>query len=226
VAFSPSGDYEISGWFKLGSTDIAQDIIDYRDSGGDGGILYIEATTSYFVFLHNSTSIKTTQAYDDDTWYRVVAGRTGSTLSLKIYNIEGTLAEAEITDTDATAIDVTTEARIGARSFTSPLAFLNGSLANIVATDNGTTIISSINADETAGQTLTGTSLVRIPQGIIGTNTNPSGKYHNGAETFINTNPFADPELIYRSGIEADHEMHPSEAFSVPEFFNNSSCNE
>ena len=54
--------------------------------------------------------------------------------------------------------------------------------------------------------------------------TNPAGKFHNYAETEVNTNPFSDPELIYRAEIDTDHTMHPTEGFVVPEFFSNPPC--
>lgn len=63
-------------------------------------------------------------------------------------------------------------------------------------------------------------SVITPPSGYTLTENRPAGKYHNGAETKVNTNPLSDPELIYRGGIPVDNEIHPTDTFVSPEFMN------
>lgn len=220
VVFSPSGDYEVSGWIKTSST-AAQFVFDARDGVSDGIILNILATTGLLSFSHNSTTISSTLVVNDGNLYRFVASKSGSNLSLQIYDSSGVLNEAEIIGSDATAISVTTAAYIGSRNFSTPVNFYDGQIFNLTAIDGTTTVIDTT---DDSGFTYNGTSEVKLPSGALPsgvTASNPSGKWHNGAETYVNTNPLADPEMIYRSNIEADHEMRPDESFVVSEFMNN-----
>lgn len=57
---------------------------------------------------------------------------------------------------------------------------------------------------------------IRIP---TSTTSNPSGNFHNGAETKFLPNPSSDPELIYRAGLDAD-ERHSTTFLESPEFMN------
>lgn len=141
VAFSPSGDYEISGWFKAEATALTSIFYDGRDANGDGIEVSQVATTSIITFIHNSTSLDTISAYDDGAWHRIVIGRTGTTLSLAIYDITGALEETIVTDTDATSIDTTANGIIGARSFSTKALFFEGQLANIKAIDADKTVL-------------------------------------------------------------------------------------
>lgn len=70
------------------------------------------------------------------------------------------------------------------------------------------------------------TNLIRVPYqlsitpptGYTLTEDRPSGKWHNGAETKVNTNFTPDPELIYRGEIPQDNLIHNSDTFTRPEF--------
>lgn len=63
---------------------------------------------------------------------------------------------------------------------------------------------------------------IKIPKGaIIGLVSNPSGKWHNGAETKWLPNPLDDPELIYRADLDSTHIHHSSDGIPIPEFMNN-----
>lgn len=273
VAFSPSGDYEISGWFKANATASTLTFIDTRDGSADGLQIQIKATTSVLRLLHNASDIETLSAYDDGVWHKVVVSRIGSTISLAVYNISGALEETVITTTDATALNTTTNSIIGARSFISQVINWDGELIDIKAVDGSTTIFhyplaesaglvaydksgndnhGAITATEGAFWANTqdlvhnnllsgGYSLyehatsdpILVPYGSNGqplsitpptgytlTEDRPSGRWHNGAETKVNTNYTPDPELVYRGSIPLDNLIHNSDTFVRDEYMN------
>jgi hypothetical protein len=157
VAFSPAGDYEVSGWFSTVSS-ATQYIFDGRDVFPDGVTLFLD-TAGNVQYYHNATVLETTGSYNDGLFYRFVASKSGSALSLKIYNTDGTLAETERTGTDATAISTTAISFIGMNTTVGKLRFA-GSIYNLKAIDNGTTII---DMKDDSGFTYTGTSEVIVP---------------------------------------------------------------
>lgn len=63
--------------------------------------------------------------------------------------------------------------------------------------------------------------MTKIPRHISFKATNPSGKYHNGAETKWMPNPLNDPELIYRAGLDDTVTRHNTDGIAVEEFMNN-----
>ena len=66
-----------------------------------------------------------------------------------------------------------------------------------------------------------GTNVKSPVLSMKGTDTNPSGKWHNGAETLFMPNPLNDPELIYRAELDDTITRHNSDGIAVPEFMNN-----
>jgi hypothetical protein len=139
VAFSPSGDYEVSGWFFSGSTVASIDtIFDGRDGGSDGVYIFQLANTLLGFYHNATTSVSLSTNIGDDKWHRFVANKTGSTLTLSLYDVAGNLEESD-TATNATAIATTTSVKIGS-NFGGSGNFFQGQLANIKAVDGTTTV--------------------------------------------------------------------------------------
>jgi hypothetical protein len=118
----------ITGYFYLDTTSGSQFIIDTRDNPNDGMVLWFNSANSKMQYLINDgTNAVETEAVETGKWYFIAATYDGTTQSIYL---NGQLSASRAT---SQTINVTTAYRVGARSFTTPLSFWNGKLANIKA---------------------------------------------------------------------------------------------
>ena len=110
-------NHSIFGWIKVVNDSDSKTIIDIRDTNGDG-ILVFCIGNEKMRYVLNSTITETTSAVSTGTWFHFACTYDGSTA--KIYINASLVKSASVSET----ISTTTNARIGARSFTSPTNFL------------------------------------------------------------------------------------------------------
>lgn len=116
-------NHTIAAWVYNAATSADKMIFDARDAGSDGIILYsgVDEKPRYVV---NSNSLVAASAYSNE-WIYIVGTYDGTTQ--KLY-IDGSEDQSGAT---SQTISTTTDARIGARSHTSPASYLDGNLANV-----------------------------------------------------------------------------------------------
>jgi hypothetical protein len=124
---------------KLDTTAGTQFIVDNRDGGGDGSIMY--NSSGNFVHLFQSGNAQVSSSTNES----LVIFEKSATEILVAVN-DGT----PTTTANTNSIDVTNAPKIGARSFLAPTSFVNGSVKEIVIyssiqTANRSNIIDNIN---------------------------------------------------------------------------------
>ena len=112
--------HTISTWLKMPNSTPTKVIFDARDAADDGIRLRATGAEKIKYDLNNS-SLESTNAFQDE-WVHVVATYDGTTQ--KLY-INGALDQSATT---SQTISTTTNARIGARSFTSASSFYEGKI--------------------------------------------------------------------------------------------------
>ena len=122
--------HTICAWAKVLNNDSDNKFIfDARDANNDGVILYFNGSEQ-LGYLVNNTDLIISEKYINQ-WIRIVATSDGSTQSLYI---NGQLHSSQsISET----ISVTSEARIGARNYSTAESFFDGMLSDVQAWDVG-----------------------------------------------------------------------------------------
>ncbi len=115
-----TNSFTYSVWINPVSTGTSRIFLDNRDGGDDGTAFYVSPGDNLDC-LYNSTS-SGTYALTMGVWTHVVCTSDGSTLSLYVNGIKRSSASI------SGDISESTNARIGARSFTSATNFYNGLL--------------------------------------------------------------------------------------------------
>jgi large repetitive protein len=116
-------NHTIAAWVYANDTANNKIIFDNRDLGGDGIVLYFDGT-EYPSYLVNSASINTSTSYQN-VWIYFVGTYDGTTQ--KLYIDGSQIASATTSQT----ISTTTNAIIGARSFSPLSSPFDGNLANV-----------------------------------------------------------------------------------------------
>ena len=113
----------VSAWAYISNTSSDKFFLDARTSATAGYILYANtAENIYWTF--QDASINGTTAYQDE-WVYLTGTYDGS--NMRLYVNGSQVASTATTKTNSN----TTNARIGARSHTSPSSYMNGNLANV-----------------------------------------------------------------------------------------------
>lgn len=233
-----AADWTFEGWFNITTTGNA------RLLGATGATEYIlTEITAGVVKLRAAAGLTLTLDTGGlllaDTWTNIrIEHDADTTVRLYINDI--------LTDTDVYVTDIVvdqighggaqfTEVKIAGLVVTQeavtaihyPLAEGAGLVAyDISGNENHGTIVGTEGAiwantqDLYHHNILNGFNLVGSVKDPTSTTSNPSGKWHNGAETKVNTNYLPDPELTYRGGIPLDNLIHPNDTFTSPEFMN------
>ena len=123
--------HTISTWLKMPNSTPTKVIFDARDAADDGIRLRATGAEKIKYDLNNS-SLESTNAFQDE-WVHVVATYDGTTQ--KLY-INGALDQSATT---SQTISTTTNARIGARSFTSASSFYEGKIDELAIYDRALT---------------------------------------------------------------------------------------
>ena len=116
-------NHTIAAWVYLKPSGLDKFVIDSRDAGSDGLILYFAADEKAKYAVNSATL--TSSNVIGESWYYIVGTYDGTTQ--KLY-IDGSLDASQAT---SQTINTTTDALIGARSHTSPAYYMNGNLANV-----------------------------------------------------------------------------------------------
>ena len=197
---------------RISSTVLPNGIVlDARDSGSDG--FRLRYFTQQLDLSHNATVLTAaTGALNDGELHDVVAEWDGATIKI-------TVDGSEFSQSESGAIDVSTAMRIGARSFTSPDTYFNGTVQFMVVEVNGVEILNyqltegTGQPQDTSGNNNHGTlnggatwSNTYIPALLSGATDASGGELlngkvvgHNFAETLVDFTAFAplkyDPEI-------------------------------
>jgi len=116
-------NHTIAAWVYVEATSAHKSIFENRDANNDGIVLY---STSFEVIQYelNGSDVATSSSYNDE-WIFVTATYDGTTQRLYI---DGSQAASATT---SQTVSVTTNAKIGARSFSTPVNYFDGNLANV-----------------------------------------------------------------------------------------------
>jgi len=124
-SFYSTSVFTVEAWvYKRGLNSTNKTIIDNRDGAGDGWALYIPGSNKAR-FDYNGYAVNSTSTINANGWYHIVA--TADSGGIDIY-INGTL---ENTVVASGTISESTNAVIGARSFTSRVDNFNGTIDEI-----------------------------------------------------------------------------------------------
>ena len=116
-------NHTIAAWVYLKPSGLNKFVIDSRDAGDDGLLLYFASDEKAKYSVNASTL--TSSNVIGESWYYIVGTYDGTTQ--KLY-VDGSLDSSQpISQT----INTTTNALIGARSHTSPNFYMDGNLANV-----------------------------------------------------------------------------------------------
>lgn len=124
-----AGDLTISVWIKPGRAGSSNDfIIDKRDATGDGLLIYYNHTSSIVTVEYNAPDISSATV-TKNMWSHVVFVADVSDRG-QIY-INGKPSGSAV-NISGTTIDASSNIRVGARSFSSPVAYFHGAMADVV----------------------------------------------------------------------------------------------
>ena len=116
-------NHTIAAWVYVEALSGNANVFDQRDASSDGFIFFCNTAEQVKYFV-NSSGLTSTNTFEDK-WVYAVGTYDGTTQNLYI---DGSLDK---TATTSQTISTTTDARIGARSHTSPASYFNGNLANV-----------------------------------------------------------------------------------------------
>ena len=116
-------NHTVAAWVYVNDTASNKVIFDARDANDDGIYLVFGSGEDIRYELNTSDAKYNTQRLNE--WYFVTATYDGTTQ--KLY-IDGSV---EASNTTSQTISTTTDAIIGARSFSTPASFMDGNLANV-----------------------------------------------------------------------------------------------
>ena len=116
-------NHTIAAWVYNENASGLRMILDARDASNDGIIFYTSGTTLYYNV--NSSAVTLSSAIPANKWFCVVGTYDGTTQRLYVDGSQVFSA------TTSQTISTTTDARIGARSHTSPASYWDGNLANV-----------------------------------------------------------------------------------------------
>jgi hypothetical protein len=122
-----SSNYTVSAWVNFSTTAGTQLIVDNRDSGTDGWLLYSSAGSA--VCRYNAIDVIGATVFTTDVWHHV--GCTSDGAILKLY-VDGVL---ENSGAISGSISETTDAIIGSRSFTSFANFFSGNIDEVAVSN-------------------------------------------------------------------------------------------
>lgn len=138
--FSPSGDYEVSCWFKTlgGGSEM---IANWQDDATNGGFLFKRNSDRKIQAQHNTNTLLTVNTYDDNVWYKAILNKTGTTLTLTILDVNGDETETPVSTTiTISAITVTNTLWVGEDHVTAG-NFWDGNLKDLQITEAGVTTL-------------------------------------------------------------------------------------
>ena len=133
--FDGSGDYiqldtpfsytnhTIAAWVYANDTASDKVVLDSRDANDDGIYIVVSNTETLRYELNTSNASYSTSRAND--WIFVTATYDGTTQKLYIDGSE------EASNTTSQTINTTTNAKIGSRSFSTPVNYFQGNLANV-----------------------------------------------------------------------------------------------
>ena len=116
-------NHTIAAWVYANDTSSDKVILDSRDANDDG--IYIVASNTETLRYELNTSNATYSTSRANDWVFVTATYDGTTQKLYIDGSQ------EASNTTSQTISTTTNAKIGSRSFSTPVNYFNGNLANV-----------------------------------------------------------------------------------------------
>jgi len=118
-------EHSISAWVWFPDDSDNKTIFDSRDGNDDGIRLYV-STSEQILYQINGVDGNYTTSITTNTWNHIAATNDGTTS--KIY-LNGVLVETA--DTSGETISVSTNAKIGARNYSSLTAYFQGYMCNL-----------------------------------------------------------------------------------------------
>ena len=120
-------NHTIAAWVYVNDTASAKNIFNARDAYNDGYALYMDANESIFYRLGDGSTLSTlsSNTTNANEWFFVVGTYNGSTQTLYV---DGSVATSIST---SEVINNSTNATIGAVSYDTATAPMNGNLANV-----------------------------------------------------------------------------------------------
>ena len=120
-------NHTIAAWVYANDTASAKNIFNARDAFNDGYALYMDANESVFYRLGDGSTLNTlsSSTTNANEWFFVVGTYNGSTQTLYV---DGSVA---VSGSTSEVISNTTNATIGAVSYDTATAPMNGNLANV-----------------------------------------------------------------------------------------------
>jgi hypothetical protein len=116
-------NHTVAAWVYANDTASDKVVLDSRDANDDGIYIVVSNTETLRYELNTSNASYSTSRAND--WVFVTATYDGTTQ--KLY-IDGSI---EASNTTSQTISTTTNAKIGSRSFSTPVNYLDGNLANV-----------------------------------------------------------------------------------------------
>ena len=116
-------NHTIAAWVYANDTASDKVVLDSRDANDDGIYIVVSNTETLRYELNTSNASYSTSRANE--WIYVTATYDGTTQKLYIDGSE------EASNTTSQTISTTTNVKIGSRSFSSPVNYFNGNLANV-----------------------------------------------------------------------------------------------
>lgn len=116
-------NHTIAAWVYANDTASDKVVLDSRDANDDGIYIVVSNTETLRYELNTSNASYSTSRAND--WIFVTATYDGTTQKLYIDGSE------EASNTTSQTISTTTNAKIGSRSFSTPVNYFQGNLANV-----------------------------------------------------------------------------------------------
>jgi hypothetical protein len=126
--------FSVSCWFKAAYLGQNQHLVQSRDSADEGWVLHVDGSNNINFKIGDGTDTVTVDTGSNaavDTWVHIAVTYAGSAGAIATY-INGSAGGTGTATNVGNMSSVTSELRIGARSFTSPVNGINGQVDDVL----------------------------------------------------------------------------------------------